>query len=144
MQMCHDGGRPRHLMANIDEVETEVVEIEAKLDKCEELPNSCGEKGKRFKETLQEKRQSRNHAVVTFYVYMQRQHLVEIQHESRVEMLVKLCGGMIEAGKAYVTANKLFINGIRDLSQHCKKDQMISSSPQLIAEKTSENKQNSL
>uniref|UniRef100_A0A671RBZ5 Arf-GAP with coiled-coil, ANK repeat and PH domain-containing protein n=1 Tax=Sinocyclocheilus anshuiensis TaxID=1608454 RepID=A0A671RBZ5_9TELE len=50
--------------ANIDEVETEVVEIEAKLDK-----------------------------------------------------LVKLCGGMIEAGKAYVTANKLFINGIRDLSQ---------------------------
>uniref|UniRef100_A0A672M5P3 Arf-GAP with coiled-coil, ANK repeat and PH domain-containing protein n=1 Tax=Sinocyclocheilus grahami TaxID=75366 RepID=A0A672M5P3_SINGR len=59
--------------ANIDEVETEVVEIEAKLDK-----------------------------------------------------LVKLCGGMIEAGKAYVTANKLFINGIRDLSQQCKKDQMIS------------------
>uniref|UniRef100_A0A8C1UW15 Arf-GAP with coiled-coil, ANK repeat and PH domain-containing protein n=1 Tax=Cyprinus carpio TaxID=7962 RepID=A0A8C1UW15_CYPCA len=40
--------------------------------------------------------------------------------------LVKLCGGMIEAGKAYVTANKLFINGIRDLSQQCKKDQMIS------------------
>uniref|UniRef100_A0A8C1IDD6 Arf-GAP with coiled-coil, ANK repeat and PH domain-containing protein n=1 Tax=Cyprinus carpio TaxID=7962 RepID=A0A8C1IDD6_CYPCA len=33
---------------------------------------------------------------------------------------------MIEAGKAYVTANKLFINGIRDLSQQCKKDQMIS------------------
>ncbi|KAI2649524.1 Arf-GAP with coiled-coil, ANK repeat and PH domain-containing protein 3 [Labeo rohita] len=63
----HDDG------ANIDEVETEVVEIEAKLDK-----------------------------------------------------LVKLCGGMIEAGKAYVTANKLFINGIRDLSQQCKKDQMIS------------------
>ncbi|XP_056589479.1 arf-GAP with coiled-coil, ANK repeat and PH domain-containing protein 3 isoform X3 [Triplophysa dalaica] len=59
--------------ANIDEVETEVVEIEAKLDK-----------------------------------------------------LVKLCGGMIEAGKAYVTANKLFINGIRDLSQQCKKDEMIS------------------
>uniref|UniRef100_A0A673M2J2 Arf-GAP with coiled-coil, ANK repeat and PH domain-containing protein n=1 Tax=Sinocyclocheilus rhinocerous TaxID=307959 RepID=A0A673M2J2_9TELE len=42
------------------------------------------------------------------------------------ERLVKLCGGMIEAGKAYVTANKLFINGIRDLSQQCKKDQMIS------------------
>ncbi|XP_048097128.1 arf-GAP with coiled-coil, ANK repeat and PH domain-containing protein 3 isoform X1 [Alosa alosa] len=59
--------------ANIDEVETEVVEIEAKLDK-----------------------------------------------------LVKLCSGMIEAGKAYVTANKLFVNGIRDLSQQCKKDEMIS------------------
>uniref|UniRef100_A0AAY4C5V9 Arf-GAP with coiled-coil, ANK repeat and PH domain-containing protein n=1 Tax=Denticeps clupeoides TaxID=299321 RepID=A0AAY4C5V9_9TELE len=40
--------------------------------------------------------------------------------------LVKLCSGMIETGKAYVSANKLFINGIRDLSQQCKKDQMIS------------------
>ncbi|KAG7477679.1 hypothetical protein MATL_G00072250 [Megalops atlanticus] len=59
--------------ANIDEVETDVVEIEAKLDK-----------------------------------------------------LVKLCSGMIEAGKAYVSANKLFVNGIRDLSQQCKKDEMIS------------------
>uniref|UniRef100_A0A8D3D9L4 Arf-GAP with coiled-coil, ANK repeat and PH domain-containing protein n=1 Tax=Scophthalmus maximus TaxID=52904 RepID=A0A8D3D9L4_SCOMX len=34
--------------------------------------------------------------------------------------------GMIEAGKAYVSANKLFVNGIRDLSQQCKKDEMIS------------------
>ncbi|KAJ8400290.1 hypothetical protein AAFF_G00399840 [Aldrovandia affinis] len=59
--------------AGIDEVETDVVEIEAKLDK-----------------------------------------------------LVKLCSGMIEAGKAYVSANKHFVNGIRDLSQQCKKDQMIS------------------
>ena len=40
--------------------------------------------------------------------------------------LVKLCSGMIEAGKAYVNANKLFVNGIRDLSQQCKKDEMIS------------------
>ncbi|MED6280388.1 ArfGAP with coiled-coil, ankyrin repeat and PH domains 3, partial [Characodon lateralis] len=60
-------------LANVDEVETEVVEIEAKLDK-----------------------------------------------------LVKLCSGMIEAGKAYISANKLFVNGIRDLSQQCKKDEMIS------------------
>ncbi|XP_066546763.1 arf-GAP with coiled-coil, ANK repeat and PH domain-containing protein 2 [Amia ocellicauda] len=59
--------------ATIDEVETDVVEIEAKLDK-----------------------------------------------------LVKLCSGMIEAGKAYVNANKLFVNGVRDLSQQCKKDEMIS------------------
>uniref|UniRef100_A0AAY4CS85 Arf-GAP with coiled-coil, ANK repeat and PH domain-containing protein n=1 Tax=Denticeps clupeoides TaxID=299321 RepID=A0AAY4CS85_9TELE len=43
-----------------------------------------------------------------------------------VTALVKLCSGMIETGKAYVSANKLFINGIRDLSQQCKKDQMIS------------------
>uniref|UniRef100_A0A673K580 Arf-GAP with coiled-coil, ANK repeat and PH domain-containing protein n=1 Tax=Sinocyclocheilus rhinocerous TaxID=307959 RepID=A0A673K580_9TELE len=48
--------------ANIDEVETDVVEIEAKLDK-----------------------------------------------------LVKLCSGMIEAGRVYISANKLFVNGIRDL-----------------------------
>uniref|UniRef100_A0AAY5L1D0 Arf-GAP with coiled-coil, ANK repeat and PH domain-containing protein n=1 Tax=Esox lucius TaxID=8010 RepID=A0AAY5L1D0_ESOLU len=31
-------------------------------------------------------------------------------------------------GKAYVSANKLFVNGIRDLSQQCKKDEMISVS----------------
>uniref|UniRef100_A0A4W4DWK2 Arf-GAP with coiled-coil, ANK repeat and PH domain-containing protein n=1 Tax=Electrophorus electricus TaxID=8005 RepID=A0A4W4DWK2_ELEEL len=43
------------------------------------------------------------------------------------ENLVKLCSGMIEAGKAYVSANKLFVNGIRDLSQQCKEDGMISS-----------------
>uniref|UniRef100_A0A672HV05 Arf-GAP with coiled-coil, ANK repeat and PH domain-containing protein n=1 Tax=Salarias fasciatus TaxID=181472 RepID=A0A672HV05_SALFA len=40
--------------------------------------------------------------------------------------LVKLCSGMIEAGKAYISANKLFVNGVRDLSQQCKKDEMIS------------------
>ncbi|KAI4890171.1 hypothetical protein NFI96_033021 [Prochilodus magdalenae] len=39
--------------------------------------------------------------------------------------MVKLCSGMIEAGRAYSSANKLFINGIRDLSQHCK-EEMIS------------------
>uniref|UniRef100_A0A4W6FVP7 Arf-GAP with coiled-coil, ANK repeat and PH domain-containing protein n=1 Tax=Lates calcarifer TaxID=8187 RepID=A0A4W6FVP7_LATCA len=44
------------------------------------------------------------------------------------DKLVKLCSGMIEAGKAYVSANKLFVNGIRDLSQQCKKDEMISVS----------------
>ncbi|POI34769.1 hypothetical protein CIB84_001479, partial [Bambusicola thoracicus] len=59
--------------ATIDEVETDVVEIEAKLDK-----------------------------------------------------LVKLCSGMIEAGKAYITTNKHFVSGVRDLSQQCKKDEMIS------------------
>uniref|UniRef100_A0AAX7VBN8 Arf-GAP with coiled-coil, ANK repeat and PH domain-containing protein n=1 Tax=Astatotilapia calliptera TaxID=8154 RepID=A0AAX7VBN8_ASTCA len=41
-------------------------------------------------------------------------------------ILVKLCSGMIEAGRAYVSANKLFVNGIRDLSQQCKKEEMIS------------------
>ncbi|XP_073089102.1 arf-GAP with coiled-coil, ANK repeat and PH domain-containing protein 3 [Manis javanica] len=59
--------------ATVDEVETDVVEIEAKLDK-----------------------------------------------------LVKLCSGMIEAGKAYVTTNRLFVSGVRDLSQQCQGDAVIS------------------
>ncbi|XP_019514027.1 PREDICTED: arf-GAP with coiled-coil, ANK repeat and PH domain-containing protein 3 isoform X1 [Hipposideros armiger] len=59
--------------ATIDEVETDVVEIEAKLDK-----------------------------------------------------LVKLCSGMIEAGKVYVTTNRLFVSGVRDLSQQCQGDPVIS------------------
>uniref|UniRef100_A0A8C9AUG1 Arf-GAP with coiled-coil, ANK repeat and PH domain-containing protein n=1 Tax=Phocoena sinus TaxID=42100 RepID=A0A8C9AUG1_PHOSS len=59
--------------ATIDEVETDVVEIEAKLDK-----------------------------------------------------LVKLCSGVIEAGKAYVTTNRLFVSGVRDLSQQCQGDTVIS------------------
>uniref|UniRef100_A0A8C8SNN4 Arf-GAP with coiled-coil, ANK repeat and PH domain-containing protein n=1 Tax=Pelusios castaneus TaxID=367368 RepID=A0A8C8SNN4_9SAUR len=42
--------------------------------------------------------------------------------------LVKLCSGMIEAGKVYITTNKHFVGGIRDLSQQCKKDEMISVS----------------
>lgn len=45
--------------------------------------------------------------------------------------LVKLCSGMIEAGRAYVSANKLFVNGIKDLSQQCKKEETISVSANL-------------
>uniref|UniRef100_A0A8B9IVC9 Arf-GAP with coiled-coil, ANK repeat and PH domain-containing protein n=1 Tax=Amazona collaria TaxID=241587 RepID=A0A8B9IVC9_9PSIT len=45
--------------------------------------------------------------------------------------LVKLCSGMIEAGKAYITTNKHFVTGVRDLSQQCKKDEMISVSDPL-------------
>ncbi|XP_074074866.1 arf-GAP with coiled-coil, ANK repeat and PH domain-containing protein 3 isoform X1 [Macrotis lagotis] len=59
--------------ATIDEVETDVVEIEAKLDK-----------------------------------------------------LVKLCSGMIEAGKVYITTNKHFVSGVRDLSQQCRNDEVVS------------------
>ncbi|XP_030585086.1 arf-GAP with coiled-coil, ANK repeat and PH domain-containing protein 3-like isoform X1 [Archocentrus centrarchus] len=46
--------------------------------------------------------------------------------EAKLDKLVKLCSGMIEAGRAYVSANKLFVNGIKDLSQQCKKEEMIS------------------
>uniref|UniRef100_A0A8C2J3K4 Arf-GAP with coiled-coil, ANK repeat and PH domain-containing protein n=1 Tax=Cyprinus carpio TaxID=7962 RepID=A0A8C2J3K4_CYPCA len=48
--------------------------------------------------------------------------------KSHPAFLVKLCSGMIEAGRAYISANKLFINGIRDLSHHCKEEEMISVS----------------
>uniref|UniRef100_A0A8D2Q5M8 Arf-GAP with coiled-coil, ANK repeat and PH domain-containing protein n=1 Tax=Varanus komodoensis TaxID=61221 RepID=A0A8D2Q5M8_VARKO len=40
--------------------------------------------------------------------------------------LVKLCSNMIDAGKAYIITNKQFVGGVRDLSQQCKKDEMIS------------------
>uniref|UniRef100_A0AAX7SER3 Arf-GAP with coiled-coil, ANK repeat and PH domain-containing protein n=1 Tax=Astatotilapia calliptera TaxID=8154 RepID=A0AAX7SER3_ASTCA len=49
-----------------------------------------------------------------------------IMYQVVSKLLVKLCSGMIEAGRAYVSANKLFVNGIRDLSQQCKKEEMIS------------------
>uniref|UniRef100_A0A7N8YDP8 Arf-GAP with coiled-coil, ANK repeat and PH domain-containing protein n=1 Tax=Mastacembelus armatus TaxID=205130 RepID=A0A7N8YDP8_9TELE len=49
-----------------------------------------------------------------------------VQKELNQHTLVKLCSGMIEAGRAYVSANKLFVNGIKDLSQQCKKEEMIS------------------
>uniref|UniRef100_A0A3B4T2H8 Arf-GAP with coiled-coil, ANK repeat and PH domain-containing protein n=1 Tax=Seriola dumerili TaxID=41447 RepID=A0A3B4T2H8_SERDU len=51
-----------------------------------------------------------------------------VEIEAKLDKLVKLCSGMIEAGRAYVSANKLFVNGIKDLSQQCKKEEMISVS----------------
>uniref|UniRef100_A0A3Q2XSY3 Arf-GAP with coiled-coil, ANK repeat and PH domain-containing protein n=1 Tax=Hippocampus comes TaxID=109280 RepID=A0A3Q2XSY3_HIPCM len=49
-----------------------------------------------------------------------------VEIEAKLDKLVKLCSGMIEAGRAYVSANKLFVNGIKDLSQQCKKEEMVS------------------
>uniref|UniRef100_A0A3Q2QE83 Arf-GAP with coiled-coil, ANK repeat and PH domain-containing protein n=1 Tax=Fundulus heteroclitus TaxID=8078 RepID=A0A3Q2QE83_FUNHE len=51
-----------------------------------------------------------------------------IKHKQQKWPLVKLCSGMIEAGRTYVSANKLFVNGIRDLSHQCKKEETISVS----------------
>uniref|UniRef100_A0A665UPJ4 Arf-GAP with coiled-coil, ANK repeat and PH domain-containing protein n=1 Tax=Echeneis naucrates TaxID=173247 RepID=A0A665UPJ4_ECHNA len=39
--------------------------------------------------------------------------------------LVKLCIGMIDAGKAYNAANKQFVNGIRELAQQSTRDEVI-------------------
>ncbi|KAM4693920.1 arf-GAP with coiled-coil, ANK repeat and PH domain-containing protein 2 isoform 2-T2 [Discoglossus pictus] len=48
--------------------------------------------------------------------------------EVKLDKLVKLCIGMIDAGKAFCAANKQFMNGIRDLAQYSSKDIVIESS----------------
>ncbi|XP_075427225.1 arf-GAP with coiled-coil, ANK repeat and PH domain-containing protein 2 isoform X2 [Ascaphus truei] len=48
--------------------------------------------------------------------------------ELKLDKLVKLCIGMIDAGKAFCAANKQFMNGIRDLAQYSSKDIVIESS----------------
>lgn len=46
-------------------------------------------------------------------------------HPSFLLQLVKLCIGMIDAGKAYNAANKQFVSGIRELAQQSTKDEVI-------------------
>uniref|UniRef100_A0A674AQ45 Arf-GAP with coiled-coil, ANK repeat and PH domain-containing protein n=1 Tax=Salmo trutta TaxID=8032 RepID=A0A674AQ45_SALTR len=53
-------------------------------------------------------------------------------------LLVKLCIGMIDAGKAYNTANKQFVNGIRELAASSTKDEVIESSLTKFAESLQE------
>uniref|UniRef100_A0A669F9L2 Arf-GAP with coiled-coil, ANK repeat and PH domain-containing protein n=1 Tax=Oreochromis niloticus TaxID=8128 RepID=A0A669F9L2_ORENI len=52
--------------------------------------------------------------------------------------LVKLCIGMIDAGKAYNAANKQFVSGIRELAQQSAKDEVIESSLTKFAESLQE------
>lgn len=49
-----------------------------------------------------------------------------VETEAKLDKLVKLCSSMIEAGKAYVATNRLFVSGVRDLSQQCQGDAVIS------------------
>ncbi|XP_031642290.1 arf-GAP with coiled-coil, ANK repeat and PH domain-containing protein 2-like isoform X1 [Oncorhynchus kisutch] len=58
--------------------------------------------------------------------------------ESKLDKLVKLCIGMIDAGKAYNTANKQFVNGIRELAASSTKDDVIESSLTKFAESLQE------
>ncbi|XP_050950725.1 arf-GAP with coiled-coil, ANK repeat and PH domain-containing protein 2 isoform X2 [Labeo rohita] len=58
--------------------------------------------------------------------------------ESKLDKLVKLCIGMIDAGKAYNTANRQFVNGIRELAQQSAKDDVIESSLSTFAENLQE------
>uniref|UniRef100_A0A669BC03 Arf-GAP with coiled-coil, ANK repeat and PH domain-containing protein n=1 Tax=Oreochromis niloticus TaxID=8128 RepID=A0A669BC03_ORENI len=46
--------------------------------------------------------------------------------------LVKLCIGMIDAGKAYNAANKQFVSGIRELAQQSAKDEVIEVNRNII------------
>ncbi|KAM6127687.1 arf-GAP with coiled-coil, ANK repeat and PH domain-containing protein 2 isoform 3-T3 [Phoenicopterus ruber ruber] len=45
-----------------------------------------------------------------------------------IAKLVKLCIAMIDTGKAFCTANKQFMNGIRDLAQYSCKDALVETS----------------
>ncbi|XP_034439327.1 arf-GAP with coiled-coil, ANK repeat and PH domain-containing protein 2-like isoform X4 [Hippoglossus hippoglossus] len=58
--------------------------------------------------------------------------------ESKLDKLVKLCIGMIDAGKAYNAANKQFVNGIRELAQSSTRDEVIESSLTKFAESLQE------
>uniref|UniRef100_A0A8B9HY79 Arf-GAP with coiled-coil, ANK repeat and PH domain-containing protein n=1 Tax=Astyanax mexicanus TaxID=7994 RepID=A0A8B9HY79_ASTMX len=55
----------------------------------------------------------------------------QVTHATLVSLpssLVKLCIGMIDAGKAYNTANRQFVSGIRELAQQSAKDEVIEVS----------------
>ncbi|XP_041946011.1 arf-GAP with coiled-coil, ANK repeat and PH domain-containing protein 2 isoform X4 [Alosa alosa] len=58
--------------------------------------------------------------------------------ESKLDKLVKLCIGMIDAGRAYILANKQFVNGIRDLALQSTRDVVIESSLTKFAESLQE------
>ncbi|XP_017558111.1 arf-GAP with coiled-coil, ANK repeat and PH domain-containing protein 2 isoform X6 [Pygocentrus nattereri] len=58
--------------------------------------------------------------------------------ESKLDKLVKLCIGMIDAGKAYNTANRQFANGIQELAQQSAKDEVVESSLTKFAESLQE------
>nr|XP_054494870.1 arf-GAP with coiled-coil, ANK repeat and PH domain-containing protein 2 isoform X3 [Agelaius phoeniceus] len=47
--------------------------------------------------------------------------------ELKLDKLVKLCIAMIDTGKAFCTANKQFMNGIRDLAQYSCKDTLVEA-----------------
>eukprot|EP00062_Callorhinchus_milii_P016835 gi/632968569/ref/XP_007900598.1/ PREDICTED: arf-GAP with coiled-coil, ANK repeat and PH domain-containing protein 2 isoform X2 [Callorhinchus milii] len=58
--------------------------------------------------------------------------------ESKLEKVVKLCIGMIDAGKNFCNANKQFVNGIRELAQQSTKDEVIESHLMRFSESLSE------
>ncbi|XP_078063790.1 arf-GAP with coiled-coil, ANK repeat and PH domain-containing protein 2-like isoform X2 [Mustelus asterias] len=58
--------------------------------------------------------------------------------ESKLEKVVKLCAGIIDAGKNFCSANKQFVNGIRELAQQSTKDEVIENSLMRFSESLQE------
>ncbi|XP_078420031.1 arf-GAP with coiled-coil, ANK repeat and PH domain-containing protein 2-like isoform X2 [Cetorhinus maximus] len=58
--------------------------------------------------------------------------------ELKLEKIVKLCAGMIDAGKNFCNANKQFVNGIRELAQQSTKDEVIENSLMRFSESLQE------
>ncbi|XP_072543213.1 LOW QUALITY PROTEIN: arf-GAP with coiled-coil, ANK repeat and PH domain-containing protein 2 [Salminus brasiliensis] len=58
--------------------------------------------------------------------------------ESKLDKLVKLCIGMIDAGRAYSQANRQFVNGVRELALQSTRDDVIGSSLAAFAENLQE------
>uniref|UniRef100_A0AAR2LTK7 Arf-GAP with coiled-coil, ANK repeat and PH domain-containing protein n=1 Tax=Pygocentrus nattereri TaxID=42514 RepID=A0AAR2LTK7_PYGNA len=54
--------------------------------------------------------------------------------ECKLDKLVKLCIGMIDAGRAYSQANRHFVNGVRELALQSTRDDVIGSSLAAFAE----------
>ncbi|XP_076828480.1 arf-GAP with coiled-coil, ANK repeat and PH domain-containing protein 2 isoform X6 [Brachyhypopomus gauderio] len=54
--------------------------------------------------------------------------------ESRLDRMVKLCIGMIDAGRVYSQANKQFVNGIREVALQSIRDDVIGYSLAAFAE----------
>ncbi|KAL7875408.1 hypothetical protein AOLI_G00103710 [Acnodon oligacanthus] len=54
--------------------------------------------------------------------------------ECKLDKLVKLCIGMIDAGRAYSQANRQFVNGVRELALQSTRDDVIGSSLAAFAE----------
>uniref|UniRef100_A0A672IT78 Arf-GAP with coiled-coil, ANK repeat and PH domain-containing protein n=1 Tax=Salarias fasciatus TaxID=181472 RepID=A0A672IT78_SALFA len=73
--------------------------------------------------------------VSCIFFSMRRRNSTIDKPATDLRLLVKLCIGMIDAGKAYNAANRQFVNGIRELAQQSTKDEVIESSLTKFAEK---------
>ncbi|XP_018333831.1 arf-GAP with coiled-coil, ANK repeat and PH domain-containing protein 2 [Agrilus planipennis] len=57
-----------------------------------------------------------------FRVYLEEQEASIDQLEMKLDKILKMCGAMVDTGKAYVAQQSLFANSLWDLSTHFKED----------------------